>query len=116
MNQGNKDVMVHVPGGLRITEPAIDLAVALSIASSYLETSIDPLAVVLGEVGLNGEIRSIPHLERRLNEAVRHGFNKALVPRISTSRITKIAEMDIIGVDGVAAAIAQATSVNLRNP
>ena len=77
----NQDIMVNVTGGLRINEPAADLAVALTIASSFKDVPLDPHTVVVGEVGLNGEVRRVPQLERRLVEASRHGFTRALVPK-----------------------------------
>ena len=77
---GDQDVMVNVPGGLRIAEPAADLAIALAVASSFRDLPLDPRAVLIGEVGLNGEVRRVPQLERRLAEAARHGFVRAVVP------------------------------------
>ncbi len=83
---GDQDVMVNVPGGLRIAEPASDLAVAMAIASSARDVPLDPRVVCIGEVGLNGEVRRVPQLERRLAEAARHGFSRALVPRGTDSK------------------------------
>ena len=77
---GDQDVMVNVPGGLRVAEPAADLAIALAVASSFRDLPLDPRAVLIGEVGLNGEVRRVPQLERRLAEAARHGFVRAVVP------------------------------------
>lgn len=76
----NQDVMVNVPGGLRIAEPAADLAVAMAIASCAGDVPLDPTVVCIGEVGLNGEVRRVPQVERRLAEAARHGFARALIP------------------------------------
>lgn len=76
----DQDVYVNVVGGLRLSEPAVDLGVALVIASSYRETRVDPQLVALGEVGLSGELRSVSQLERRLQEAANLGFKQALVP------------------------------------
>lgn len=77
---GDQDVMVNVPGGLRIAEPAADLAIALAVASSFRDIPLDPRAVIIGEVGLNGEVRRVPQVDRRLAEAARHGFARAIVP------------------------------------
>ena len=76
----NQDLYVNIVGGLRISEPAADLAVALAIASSYRNQRIDPDIVCLGEIGLSGELRSVSQLERRLSEAVKLGFRRAIVP------------------------------------
>jgi DNA repair protein RadA/Sms len=78
---GNQDIMVNVTGGLRIDEPAADLGVALAIASSYRDSPVDPELVAVGEIGLSGELRAVPQLERRVNEAARLGFKRCLVPR-----------------------------------
>jgi DNA repair protein RadA/Sms len=73
-----QDVYVNVVGGLKIDEPAIDLAVAVAIISSLKEVVISQKTVVLGEVGLAGEIRSISQIDNRLNEASRLGFIRAV--------------------------------------
>ena len=75
------DVFVSVAGGLHIAEPAIDLGIIVSVASSLQNRSIDPDTTVLGEVGLGGEIRGIPRLESRLKEAIHMGFGKCIVPK-----------------------------------
>ncbi len=77
----NRDVFVSVAGGMKITEPAIDLGVVLAVASSLMNLTVDPETIVIGEVGLGGEIRSVPRLEERLKEAVHMGFKKALIPK-----------------------------------
>jgi DNA repair protein RadA/Sms len=78
---GNQDIIVNVTGGLRIAEPAADLGIALAIASSFRDVSADPQLVVVGEVGLSGELRTVPQLERRVAEAARMGFERCLVPK-----------------------------------
>ena len=74
------DVYVNVPGGIRVAEPAADLGLALAIAGSFQERAIRSDTGCLGEVGLTGEIRSIPGLNRRLGELARRGFRRCLVP------------------------------------
>jgi len=78
----NQDVMVNVTGGLKVGEPAADLGIALSIASSFRDVGIDPQLVAVGEVGLSGELRAVSQLDRRVNEAARLGFKRCLVPKI----------------------------------
>lgn len=78
---GAHDVFVNVVGGLRVTEPAVDLAVAAAVASSARGRPIADDTVVFGEVGLSGELRSVGHMERRLREAAGLGYRRALVPR-----------------------------------
>ncbi|HEX2916409.1 MAG TPA: DNA repair protein RadA [Chloroflexia bacterium] len=81
---GNQDIYVNVVGGMKITEPAADLSVAATIVSSYHEAEIDPNTVLIGEVGLSGEIRMVSQLERRLAEAAKLGFTRAVYPRGAT--------------------------------
>jgi len=76
----NQDVYVNIVGGLRITEPAADLAVALAIVSSFRNRRIDPDLVMVGEIGLSGELRSVSQIERRLAEAAKLGFRRAGIP------------------------------------
>jgi DNA repair protein RadA/Sms len=76
----DQDVFVNVVGGLRLAEPAVDLGVALAIASSFREARVDPRLIGVGEVGLSGELRSVAQLERRLQEARKLGFERAIVP------------------------------------
>jgi DNA repair protein RadA/Sms len=77
------DVFLNIAGGLRLTEPAADLAVALAIVSSLRDIPADSNTVVIGEIGLSGELRAVSHLERRLMESKKLGFERALVPKIS---------------------------------
>ena len=79
----NQDVFVNVAGGARCQEPAADLAIAVASASSYAERPLAPDVVVLGEVGLTGEVRAVGGLEARLREAAALGFTQAVVPRSS---------------------------------
>ncbi len=74
------NVFVNVAGGIRITEPAADLAVCTAIASSLTEKIIDNQTIIIGEVGLGGEIRSVGHIEKRIQEAEKLGFKTAVVP------------------------------------
>ncbi len=77
---GNQDVFINIAGGLRLEEPAADLAVAVAVASSLQDRPV-PATVVIGEIGLGGEIREVPYLEKRLIEARRLGFKRACIPR-----------------------------------
>ena len=76
-----QDVFINVVGGLKITEPAVDLAVATAIASSQRGAPVAPDLAIFGEVGLSGELRSVGHAEKRLNEAAKLGFKRVLMPR-----------------------------------
>ena len=78
---GSQDIIVNVVGGLRVNEPAADLGIALAIASSLRGVAIDSGLVAVGELGLSGELRGVPQLERRLAEAAKLGFQRCLVPK-----------------------------------
>ncbi|HEY7826890.1 MAG TPA: DNA repair protein RadA, partial [Candidatus Limnocylindrales bacterium] len=78
---GSHDVYANLAGGLVLDEPALDLPVALALASSFRDRPVRPGTVAIGEVGLLGELRSVVGLERRLREAARLGFDRAIVPR-----------------------------------
>ncbi|MCL1886031.1 MAG: DNA repair protein RadA [Dehalococcoidia bacterium] len=83
----NQDIIINVTGGIQIKEPAADMAIALAIASSYKDKPVNHEMTAVGEVGLSGEIRTVPQLERRLSEAARLGFKKCLVPRSSMKNV-----------------------------
>jgi DNA repair protein RadA/Sms len=76
----DQDVFVNVVGGLRISEPAADLGIALAVASSFQNVSLPGDLAAVGEVGLSGELRAVSHLPRRLNEAAKLGFRRCIVP------------------------------------
>ena len=80
LNLQGEDVFINIAGGLKISEPAVDLGVAAAIAGSFRNRSVDPHTVMIGEVGLTGEVRSVMQLEARLAEAERLGFKKCIVP------------------------------------
>jgi DNA repair protein RadA/Sms len=78
---GNQDIIANVTGGLKVAEPAADLGIALAIASSAKDISVDPQLAAVGEVGLSGELRAVSQLDRRVAEAARLGFKRCLVPK-----------------------------------
>lgn len=105
----DQDLYVNVVGGLRVDEPAADLGVALAILSSYRDRPIEPGLVAIGEVGLNGELRSAPQLEQRLREAAKLGFTRAVVPRTAAGGLTSRPPLEIVA----AASLREAASVAL---
>ena len=105
---GSSDVFVNVAGGMRITEPAADLGLALSIISNDLNRPLPDGLVVIGELGLAGEVRRVGQLERRLSEAARHGFTRALIP--AGVKAVRPSGLDLVEVRTLAEAKAAAFS------
>src|SRR5579864_9410728 len=99
---GNSDVFVSVAGGIRVTEPAADLGLALSIVSNLDSRPLPDGLVAIGELGLAGEVRRVGLLERRLQEAARHGLTRALIP--AGSRAGRPSGLDVIEVRTLAEA------------
>jgi DNA repair protein RadA/Sms len=81
----SQDVIVSVTGGMKLTEPAADLPVALAIASSLLDVAVDPGLAAAGEIGLSGELRAVPQADRRRSEAQRLGFQGCLLPSVTSN-------------------------------
>jgi DNA repair protein RadA/Sms len=101
-----QDIYANVVGGLKIAEPAADLAVTLAVVSSFRDRAVDPRLVAIGEVGLSGEVRSVNHLERRLIEARRLGFQRAIVPANLGRRSSSFGEgLELIRVSTLAEAL-----------
>ena len=101
---GSQDVYVNVAGGGRVTEPAADLGIVVAAASSYMDRVVPPDVLVVGEVGLTGEVRAVAGLELRLREAAALGFRRAIVPRSNVLEPTKVS-LDIRGVATVGDAL-----------
>ncbi|MBW7573772.1 DNA repair protein RadA [Caproiciproducens faecalis] len=98
----NLDAYVNVVGGLRLDEPAADLAVAMSLVSSLKDTPVSDDAIVFGEIGLAGEIRSVTHIDARISEAARLGFTKCILPYHSLKQVNvKGNDIKLIGVKSV---------------
>lgn len=106
MPMSQYDAYVNIAGGIKMTEPAIDLAIIMAIVSSYKDVPIDEHTVIFGEVGLSGEVRAVSMAENRLRESAKLGFTKALVPKSVLSKIKKIDGIEIIGVSTIGEAIA----------
>jgi DNA repair protein RadA/Sms len=102
---GTQDIYVSAAGGLKIVEPAADLGIALAIASAFKDKPLAVETVVFGELGLNGEIRFVSQAERRIKEAARLGFRRAMVPPGAAK--TKIKGIDIIEVSNVKDALSR---------
>ncbi len=101
----NQDIIVNVTGGLRVNEPAIDLGIALAIASSFRDARPISGLVALGEVGLNGELRGVSQVERRVAEAIRLGFKCCLMPRLKAKPVLDSSDIQLIQAGSVAEAL-----------
>lgn len=103
---GNLDAYLNVVGGLRLDEPAADLAVAAALVSSLVDRPVDEKAMVFGELGLAGEIRSVMNAEDRIREAVRLGFNKCIIPKQNANKLScDFKDIEIIGVSSIKEAL-----------
>jgi DNA repair protein RadA/Sms len=104
------DVFVNIVGGLKIDEPAVDLGVIAAVASSFREKPISPATVVMGEVGLAGEVRAISQAETRLKDAAKLGFTRCILPAVNVEKMEKsssLKAMELLGVRSVEEAMDQ---------
>jgi DNA repair protein RadA/Sms len=101
IEMGDQDIFVNVAGGLRVDEPAADLAIISALISSFLDKPVDREIVIFGEVGLAGEIRGVSQPELRIKEARKLGFSKCLLSRSNLESCTSISGMDLVGVDSL---------------
>ncbi|MBV6477304.1 MAG: DNA repair protein RadA [Ignavibacteria bacterium] len=100
------DIFLNIAGGVKIDEPAIDLAVAMSIYSSFRDIPADSDTVALGEIGLSGEVRTISYIDKRISEASKLGFKKIILPKGNLKNINrKNSGIEIIGVERIKDAV-----------
>ncbi len=103
-----QDIFVNIVGGLKVDEPASDLAVAVAIASSYYDRPVPADLVIIGEIGLSGEVRAVNQIALRLNEAAKIGFKRALVPKTRRAIEGLPSGLEILTARSIADALAQA--------
>ena len=101
INVADSDVFVNVTGGLRVDEPGIDLGVLMAICSSHRDMPIDRKTVMVGEVGLGGEIRPVTHVDRRIREAAKLGFTRMMFPEYNRKGLDIDADIELVGVSDV---------------
>jgi DNA repair protein RadA/Sms len=99
------DIFMNVAGGVKVIEPAVDLAIVSAIASSFLDKPIANGTIVLGEVGLTGEVRAIGQVDSRIAEAGKMGFNRCVVPEGNFKRLRGIDGVEVAGIKSVAEAV-----------
>ncbi|MCP3943432.1 MAG: DNA repair protein RadA [Desulfobacteraceae bacterium] len=98
MNLSGLDVFMNVVGGVKIVEPAADLAVAAALAGSFLDKSVHKEITLIGEIGLTGEIRAVSHVQARIKEACKMGFTTCLVPNSAVKQLSRVKGMTIEGI------------------
>jgi len=103
LNLQDKDIFLNVVGGVKVIDPAADLAVVVAIASAFLDKSVSFDTVILGEVGLSSEIRSVSQIISRINEAEKLGFKRCFVPKnnINSGIDFKKRKIEIVAVETV---------------
>ncbi|MFH0731432.1 MAG: DNA repair protein RadA [Candidatus Omnitrophota bacterium] len=101
LNLVNHDVFVNVAGGIKIAEPACDLAVTVAIASSFKNKPVDNETIFIGEIGLGGEIRGVGQIELRVNEASRLGFKRCILPKQDMTHIKAHKQIKLLGVKNI---------------
>lgn len=106
MHLGDYDAYINIAGGMKINEPALDLAIAMALISSYKDKIIPSDTVLFGEIGLSGEVRSVSQAANRVNEALKLGFNRCVLPKSNAESMKEVSGIELIGVTSVREAIA----------
>jgi DNA repair protein RadA/Sms len=101
INLSNKDIFINVAGGIRIDEPAVDLGIVATVASSFLDKPIPRNTVVFGEVGLSGEVRGVSQTETRMKEAAKMGFSRGIISKKSIKAMKTRPDIELIGISSV---------------
>ncbi len=105
LSLGDCDAYVNITGGMKVTEPAIDLGIVLAVVSSFKNKALSPEIVAFGEVGLSGEVRSVSNARQRAAEAAKLGFKTLIVPKSCEEECKKAGNVEVIGVSNVREAI-----------
>ena len=101
MNLGSQDIYINLVGGIKVNEPALDLGIIIAAASSFKNISIKEDVVVIGEVGLTGEIRSVNMIEKRIKEAEKLGYKTCIIPESNKKLLKENFKLDIIGAKNI---------------
>ena len=105
LHLGAEDIFINIAGGIKIEDPACDLAVAVSVASAFREGSVRADTVILGEVGLAGEIRSVAQISLRINEAEKLGFQQVVIPKNNSKNLNYKGDLEIVPVSDLKQAL-----------
>lgn len=109
---GAQDAYINIAGGLKLVEPALDLGIAMALASSFREVPISPYLSVIGEIGLTGEVRSVGQVDKRIREGAKLGFTKFIIPMGNLSQCQEIKGIELIGVETATQALEAALGGN----
>ncbi|MFQ9515723.1 MAG: DNA repair protein RadA [Eubacterium sp.] len=101
IQMGDYDAYVNIAGGMKINEPALDLALVMALLSSFKNRVIDSDTIVFGEVGLAGEIRAVSQAEQRVLEAKKLGFKKCILPAVSVKSLKEVTGIELVGVNNI---------------
>ncbi len=107
LNLMGHDIFMNVAGGVKVDEPSTDLSIAAAAASSFLDRPIPQGTVVIGEIGLTGEIRAVSHIDQRISEAKKMGFTKCIVPMSNAKRTVQANGIEVVGVSNLSEALTQ---------
>ena len=99
------DAYVNIAGGMRMNEPALDLAIIMALVSSMKDKPVNPKCIIFGEVGLAGEVRAVSQAEQRVHEAIKLGFESCILPQVSLDKMKKTDKIALYGVSNVREAI-----------
>lgn len=99
------DAYVNIAGGMKMNEPALDLAIVMALVSSLKDRPVDPRCILFGEVGLSGEVRAVSMADQRVNEAMKLGFDTCILPQICLDKMKKTDKIRLIGVQNIKEAI-----------
>ncbi|MCR4584704.1 MAG: DNA repair protein RadA [Lachnospiraceae bacterium] len=105
MHLGNCDAYVNVAGGMKIVEPAVDLAIAMAVISSFINRPVSDRLLAIGEIGLSGEVRGVSQIEARVSEAAKLGYESCIIPKVNAARLKGIKGMKLIEAETVRDAI-----------
>jgi DNA repair protein RadA/Sms len=103
----SQDVFLNIAGGIKVVEPSIDLSVAVAVASSFREVPVDPKTMVLGELGLSGEVRAVSQIGPRVAEAARLGFKQVVIPYGNLKAVSMMPDspIEVLGVKTLSEAV-----------
>ena len=117
LNLSKQDVYLNVIGGIEISEPAADLGIALAVATCARDVVVDSHTVIIGEIGLSGEIRAVNNIEKRINEAQKLGFKKAIIPHANKDLEGNFENIEIVKVkrliDAISACVSKAETASV---